>query len=99
MLVRRSLHVASILQNVEGGPVKPYCHFLYSVFLCIDVSRTELLSCLFRNLQLMKQKRKGASQGHQLLKRKSDALSARFRGMLKEIVKVRDVDTKLAAFR
>eukprot|EP00922_Rhytidocystis_sp_ex-Travisia-forbesii_P051868 GHVS01076999.1.p1 GENE.GHVS01076999.1~~GHVS01076999.1.p1 ORF type:complete len:249 (+),score=50.13 GHVS01076999.1:85-831(+) len=38
------------------------------------------------NLQFMKQKRKGANQGYQLLKKKSDALTARFRGMLKEIV-------------
>lgn len=36
----------------------------------------------------MKQKRKGAYQGYQLLKKKSDALTARFRGMLKQIVQV-----------
>ncbi|CDJ42754.1 vacuolar ATP synthase subunit d, putative [Eimeria tenella] len=40
-------------------------------------------------LQVAKQKKKGASQGYQLLKKKSDALSARFRGMLKEIVKTK----------
>ncbi|CDJ51480.1 vacuolar ATP synthase subunit d, putative [Eimeria brunetti] len=44
-------------------------------------------------LQVAKQKKKGAAQGYQLLKKKSDALSARFRGMLKEIVKAR---TKLS---
>ncbi|CDJ57805.1 vacuolar ATP synthase subunit d, putative [Eimeria maxima] len=44
-------------------------------------------------LQIAKQKKKGAAQGYQLLKKKSDALSARFRGMLKEIVKAR---TKLS---
>ncbi|KAL8449475.1 hypothetical protein Emed_003126 [Eimeria media] len=38
-------------------------------------------------LQIVKQKKKGAAQGYQLLKKKSDALSSRFRGMLKEIVK------------
>ncbi|KAF8820859.1 V-type ATPase, D subunit protein [Cardiosporidium cionae] len=38
------------------------------------------------SLQAFKQKRKGATQGHQLLKKKSDALTARFRGMLREIV-------------
>lgn len=40
-------------------------------------------------LQIAKQKKKGASQGYQLLKKKSDALSSRFRGMLKEIVKTK----------
>jgi len=40
-------------------------------------------------LQQFKQKRKGAFQGYQLLKKKSDALTARFRGMLKEIVEVK----------
>eukprot|EP00922_Rhytidocystis_sp_ex-Travisia-forbesii_P051874 GHVS01077005.1.p2 GENE.GHVS01077005.1~~GHVS01077005.1.p2 ORF type:complete len:246 (+),score=52.02 GHVS01077005.1:194-931(+) len=42
------------------------------------------------NLQFMKQKRKGANQGYLLLKKKSDALSARFRGMLKEIVSTKN---------
>lgn len=40
-------------------------------------------------LQIAKQKKKGANQGYQLLKKKSDALSSRFRGMLKEIVKTK----------
>ncbi|CDJ67653.1 vacuolar ATP synthase subunit d, putative [Eimeria necatrix] len=44
-------------------------------------------------LQVAKQKKKGASQGYQLLKKKSDALSARFRGMLKEITKLSIGDT------
>eukprot|EP00920_Eleutheroschizon_duboscqi_P026053 GHVT01064513.1.p1 GENE.GHVT01064513.1~~GHVT01064513.1.p1 ORF type:complete len:263 (-),score=83.01 GHVT01064513.1:1159-1947(-) len=38
------------------------------------------------NLQVMKQKRKGANQGFQLLQKKSDALSAKFRGMFKDLV-------------
>eukprot|EP00921_Rhytidocystis_pertsovi_P009451 GHVQ01015193.1.p1 GENE.GHVQ01015193.1~~GHVQ01015193.1.p1 ORF type:complete len:245 (-),score=25.88 GHVQ01015193.1:519-1253(-) len=42
------------------------------------------------NLQVMKQKRKGAYQGYQLLKKKSDALTARFRGMLKEIISTKN---------
>ncbi|EZG55328.1 putative vacuolar ATP synthase subunit D [Gregarina niphandrodes] len=37
-------------------------------------------------LQAYKGKKKGAQQGHSLLKKKSDALTGRFRGMLKEIV-------------
>ncbi|CDI82294.1 hypothetical protein EAH_00065780, partial [Eimeria acervulina] len=44
-------------------------------------------------LQVAKQKKKGAAQGYQLLKKKSDALSARFRGMLKEITKLSIGDT------
>ncbi|OEH79567.1 vacuolar atp synthase subunit [Cyclospora cayetanensis] len=44
-------------------------------------------------LQIAKQKKKGANQGYQLLKKKSDALSSRFRGMLKEITKLSIGDT------
>eukprot|EP01068_Selenidium_serpulae_P007490 Selendium_serpulae@DN4727_c0_g1_i3.p1 len=40
-------------------------------------------------MQQLKQKHKGASQGHSLLKKKSDALTAKFRGMLKDIVQVK----------
>jgi len=36
----------------------------------------------------MKTRLKGAQKGHSLLKKKSDALTARFRGILKEIVRV-----------
>eukprot|EP01053_Blabericola_migrator_P013213 Blabericola_migrator_1__13212@NODE_913_length_6089_cov_70_935237_g633_i1_p2_GENE_NODE_913_length_6089_cov_70_935237_g633_i1NODE_913_length_6089_cov_70_935237_g633_i1_p2_ORF_typecomplete_len254_score63_53ATPsynt_D/PF01813_17/6_9e72FlgN/PF05130_12/0_065FlgN/PF05130_12/1_3e04FlgN/PF05130_12/2_5e03_NODE_913_length_6089_cov_70_935237_g633_i121332894 len=41
-------------------------------------------------LQAIKAKKKGAQQGHSLLKKKSDALTARFRGMLKEIVETKE---------
>ncbi|KAH8584044.1 vacuolar H-ATpase subunit D [Cryptosporidium sp. chipmunk genotype I] len=40
-------------------------------------------------LQAIKLKSKGAKQGYDLLKRKSDALSNKFRGMLKEIVETK----------
>ncbi|KAF7457185.1 V-type ATPase, D subunit protein [Cryptosporidium felis] len=40
-------------------------------------------------LQAIKSKSKGAKQGYDLLKRKSDALSNKFRGMLKEIVETK----------
>ncbi|PHJ26012.1 vacuolar atp synthase subunit [Cystoisospora suis] len=53
------------------------------------------------NLAIMKQKRKGAYQGYQLLKKKSDALTARFRGMLKQIVQLKQAvgtDMSNAAF-
>ncbi|KAK6587569.1 hypothetical protein RS030_91537 [Cryptosporidium xiaoi] len=40
-------------------------------------------------LQAIKAKSKGAKQGYDLLKRKSDALTNRFRGMLKEIVETK----------
>lgn len=39
-------------------------------------------------LQSLKLRRKGAAQGFSLLKKKSDALTAKFRGMLKEILEV-----------
>jgi len=38
------------------------------------------------NLQILKQKVKAAETGHSLLKKKSDALTGKFRSMLKEIV-------------
>ena len=37
---------------------------------------------------MMKVRLKGAQKGHSLLKKKSDALTARFRAILKEIVRV-----------
>eukprot|EP01071_Lankesteria_metandrocarpae_P001790 Lankesteria_metandrocarpae@DN1889_c0_g1_i1.p1 len=40
-------------------------------------------------LQQMKVKRKGAFQGYSLLKKKSDALTAKFRGLLREIVETK----------
>ncbi|KAH0479274.1 MAG: hypothetical protein KVP17_000386 [Porospora cf. gigantea B] len=40
-------------------------------------------------LQTLQQKKKAAVQGHSLLKKKADALNARFRGMLMEIVRVK----------
>lgn len=43
---------------------------------------------LIRTLTLMKNKLKGAEKGHSLLKRKSDALTARFRVILKKIEEV-----------
>lgn len=41
-------------------------------------------------LQAFKARKKGAQQGHSLLKKKSDALTARFRGMLKEIIETKE---------
>jgi len=52
-------------------------------------------------LQALKQRRKGAHQGYSLLKKKSDALTAKFRGMLRDIVQTkREVadDMREAAF-
>ncbi len=41
-----------------------------------------------RNLQLMKLRLKGAQKGHSLLKKKADALTMRFRMILKKIIDV-----------
>eukprot|EP01057_Protomagalhaensia_wolfi_P002513 Protomagalhaensia_wolfi_Nauph_80__2512@NODE_2676_length_1019_cov_195_102041_g2095_i0_p1_GENE_NODE_2676_length_1019_cov_195_102041_g2095_i0NODE_2676_length_1019_cov_195_102041_g2095_i0_p1_ORF_typecomplete_len246_score56_80ATPsynt_D/PF01813_17/2_1e71DUF1722/PF08349_11/5_8e03DUF1722/PF08349_11/3_8e02DUF1722/PF08349_11/0_73_NODE_2676_length_1019_cov_195_102041_g2095_i0110847 len=40
-------------------------------------------------LQAFKGRKKGAQQGHALLKKKSDALTAKFRGMLRDIVETK----------
>jgi len=49
---------------------------------------TAMLHLLVRAQALMKTRLKGAQKGHSLLKRKSDALSSRFRAILKQIVQV-----------
>lgn len=41
-----------------------------------------------RALTLMKARLKGAQKGHSLLKKKSDALTMRFRKILKKIIEV-----------
>jgi len=41
-----------------------------------------------RNLTLMKLRLKGAQKGHSLLKKKADALTVRFRQILKKIIEV-----------
>eukprot|EP00388_Colpodella_angusta_P032703 GDKK01027493.1.p1 GENE.GDKK01027493.1~~GDKK01027493.1.p1 ORF type:complete len:255 (-),score=73.17 GDKK01027493.1:50-790(-) len=43
------------------------------------------------NLQVMKGRHRGAKQGHSLLKKKSDALTAKFRGMLKDIIATKQI--------
>ena len=43
---------------------------------------------LSRALTLMKARLKGAQKGHSLLKKKSDALTMRFRKILKQIIEV-----------
>lgn len=44
------------------------------------------MSC--RALKLMKDRLKGAQKGHSLLKKKADALTLRFRLILKKIIEV-----------
>jgi len=42
----------------------------------------------FRAMAIMKQRLKGAQKGHSLLKKKADALTMRFRQILKKIIEV-----------
>ena len=44
---------------------------------------------LFRAQTIMKGRLKGAQTGHNLLKKKADALSIRFRSILKKIIEVK----------
>ena len=46
---------------------------------------------VFRALTLMKTKLKGAVKGHSLLKKKSDALTLRFRAILRKIAEVNTI--------
>ena len=46
------------------------------------------ISLFYRALTLMKARLKGAQKGHSLLKKKSDALTMRFRKILKQIIDV-----------
>ena len=46
------------------------------------------ISLFSRALTLMKARLKGAQKGHSLLKKKSDALTMRFRKILKQIIDV-----------
>jgi len=69
--------------------------FLHAcTFICFDVSEVSLLLCSwpglfifdpFRALTTMKTKLKGAQTGHSLLKRKSEALTKRFRAIVQKI--------------
>jgi len=43
---------------------------------------------IFRALTLMKARLKGAQKGHSLLRKKSDALTIKFRGILRKIIEV-----------
>lgn len=42
----------------------------------------------FRAMAIMKARLKGAQKGHSLLKKKADALTMRFRAILKKIIEV-----------
>ena len=52
------------------------------------------ISLFYRALTLMKARLKGAQKGHSLLKKKSDALTMRFRKILKQIIDVRTEKTR-----
>lgn len=55
----------------------------------MEISRKMGFISLFsRALTLMKARLKGAQKGHSLLKKKSDALTMRFRKILKMIIEV-----------
>ena len=62
-------------------------HALFSVEKCILLTTYMLVHC--RALTLMKLRLKGAQKGHSLLKKKADALTVRFRQILKKIIEVR----------
>ena len=52
------------------------------------LTKISFISLFLRALTLMKARLKGAQKGHSLLKKKSDALTMRFRKILKMIIEV-----------
>ena len=49
-------------------------------------SQSNVNTALSRNLQLFKQKIAAARKGHELLKRKADALKKKFKDVMKELL-------------
>ena len=47
-------------------------------------------------MTIMKGRLKGAQKGHSLLKKKADALTLRFRQILKKIIEVKKIDLLLS---
>lgn len=66
-----------------NNQVKVIRVFLMEISMTIDY-----ISLFSRALTLMKARLKGAQKGHSLLKKKSDALTMRFRKILKQIIEV-----------
>jgi len=67
------------LINIEFG----YKSFIYYES---DHSKQNVCMFLVRNLQLYKQKIKAAKKGHELLKRKADALKKKFKEVMKNLL-------------
>lgn len=69
--------------------IKNFQYFLLECNYNYFIKAFSLIKSYFRSLNNMKIKLKGAQTGHSLLKRKSDALSSRFRGILARIRKAK----------
>ncbi len=64
-------------------------YVLHVVLCAVRVAEVCVWVCVHRALAGMKVRLKGAQQGYNLLKKKADALTSRFRAILKKIVEVR----------
>lgn len=57
------------------------------------------MAWFFRAMAIIKARLKGAQKGHSLLKKKSDALTVRFRKILKSIIEVYLLCTRMRFIR
>jgi vacuolar-type H+-ATPase subunit D/Vma8 len=74
---------------VSGDPSNKKCDFLSHIIINYDSggSQQNVRVSRCRNLQLFKQKIIAAKKGHELLKRKADALKAKFRKIMDALLK------------
>ena len=64
-----------------------YCYFLILIpNESANHSQPHVLAKLYRNMQLYKQKIAAARKGHELLKRKADALKKKFKEVMKSLL-------------
>lgn len=65
-----------------------FFHHECKLFLAVEFKNYKMFIFVLRAQTVMKSRLKGAQTGHNLLKKKADALAIRFRSILKKIIEV-----------